>query len=76
MIFGTKEDGPGDQKEVWNGEEFVLSPPRSEAFHKSSPDKGMASSSKDSPEVTALTDLIKTLQSSIVQLQADMNVLK
>jgi len=76
MLFGTKEDGPGDQEEVWNGEEFVLSPPRSEAFHKSSPDKGMASSSKDSPEVTALMDLIKTLQSSIVQLQADMNVLK
>ena len=39
-----------------------------------SPDKG-ASSSKGSPEVTALTDLIKTLQLSITQLQADMNVL-
>ena len=40
-----------------------------------SPTKG-AASSKGSPEVEALTDLIKTLQQSITQLQADMTVLR
>ena len=72
-LFLTK---PEDQEEVWDGEKFVLSPARSEVFHKPSPGKGTATVSQESPEVTAMADLIKTLQQSIVQLQADMYALK